>query len=62
MKKKKRIILIVTVCLYVGLFAYGMYNKNRVTEDPTRRSATISTETQPAVITITSYDYLHFLS
>ena len=62
MKKKKIIILIVAACLYVGLFAYGMYNKHRATDDPTHQSTTIPTEKQPAVITITKnnfYDYFY---
>ena len=62
MRKKKILILIVAACLYVGLFAYGMYNKYRTPEDTTDHTATIPTETHPSVLEITQdnfYDYFY---
>ncbi len=60
--RKKVLILIIAGCLYVGLFAYGMYNKYKPNDDATSNPTTIPAETQPSVIEITQdnfYDYFY---
>ena len=62
MGKKKILIFLIAGCLYVGLFAYGMYNKYKPNNDTTSTPTTIPIETQPAVIEITQdnfYDYFY---